>query len=248
MSKTLIEIQNGHKTFQQNQVLQNINLTIESGDFISFLGSSGSGKTTLLRLIAGLESWTSGNFNIDQTLTAESAFVFQEPNLLTWRNVLENVLLPLELNQQQHHADQGLEVLKKVHLEHAATLYPHQLSGGMKMRVSIARALVTKPRLLFMDEPFAALDEPTREELQEQLREIWEQNNTTILFVTHSIQEATFLSRKILFLRERPASIGEHYIVELPKKRDRETRSSEAYFNQLKVIRNHYKGNAHGNL
>lgn len=241
MSEMILEIQNGNKNFEYDSILANINLQIKPGDFISLLGPSGSGKTTLIRLLAGLDNWTSGEFKSNSTL--KSSFVFQEPNLLGWRTVFENINLPLELGEKKTDHQTLKNILKTVNLEPVSRHYPQELSGGMKMRASIARALITKPNLLFMDEPFAALDEPTREKLQEKLREIWELNSTTIVFVTHSIQEATFLSNRIIFLSGKPATIKKDYEPNLPKIRDSSTRSSIEYYNELKNIRALYNNN-----
>jgi NitT/TauT family transport system ATP-binding protein len=240
MSKSLLQIQDGIKTFRNDTILSNIQLDVQPGEFICILGPSGSGKTTLLRLLAGLDQWSEGTFEADKK--AAPAFVFQEANLLNWRTVIENILLPLELCSRKNSPTQnhlvGINALKKVHMENSAQLYPRELSGGMKMRASIARALVTGPNLLFLDEPFAALDEPTREELQEQLRSLWETQPTTIIFVTHSIQEAAFLANRIIFLSGRPASIMKDFVLELPKQRSKNTRDSSEYFKEIKIIRN----------
>lgn len=250
MSDYLMEVRNGTKNFGATPILEQINLAIAPGEFISLLGPSGSGKTTLLRLLARLESWTTGDFLISTAL--KTGFVFQEPNLLSWRTVFENVQLPFELNKHsrqpihsekaplgpQEKRDKVMEALRRVKLLNASAKMPHELSGGMRMRVSIARALVTEPNLLFLDEPFAALDEPTREELQEQLWEIKSTQNTTIIFVTHSLTEATFLSEKIYFLAEAtPSTIKNSYTLSLPAVRDRNLRSNDLFFNELREIR-----------
>lgn len=238
-TKQILSIKNGNKQFSQDAVLEKIQMDLKEGDFVSILGSSGSGKSTLLRLLAGLETWSSGEQI--QTPQISQAFVFQDPNLLSWRTALENTVLPLELQSHlqcsSQRVAQGYEALKMVHLESAAHKYPHELSGGMKMRTSLARAFITRPRLLFMDEPFAALDEPTRENLQEQLRQIWEAQQTTIVFVTHSLQEALFLSNRIIFLRNKPASICENLPIDLPISRNSATRTSKEYFNALTELR-----------
>ncbi len=239
MSDTLISLRNGSKFFGENPILQQIDLQIQAGDFVTLLGPSGSGKTTLLRLLAGLESWSTCKLLTPHY--ENSAFVFQEPNLLEWRSVLENVLLPLELKStftKKHSREIAMNALNSVHLEHASQLYPNELSGGMKMRASIARALVTKPQLLFMDEPFSALDEPTRESLQDHIHQIWENSQTTIVFVTHSIPEAVFLSTRIILLSQKPASIAHDYALPLPRKRSSDFRSEAQYFNEIKSIRN----------
>ncbi len=244
MSQEILSIENGFKKIGNTTILAKLKAEIKAGEFVSILGPSGSGKTTLLRLFAGLDQWTDGHFK--RNAHSRSAFVFQEPNLLGWRTVLENTLLPLELTGQTVDKQMGLEALNLVHLEKAAHLYPHELSGGMKMRASIARALVTKPSLLFMDEPFAALDEPTREELQEQLRQIWESQATTILFVTHSIQEAVFLANRIIYLDGKPSTITTDLVLNLQSIRNAKTRLSNEYFAELNKVRSLYHAQTTG--
>lgn len=236
MPNSLLKVEAGTKHFGSQPILTNINITVKQGEFISLLGPSGCGKTTLLRLLAGLEEWTMGTTETQQQI--KSSFVFQEPNLLGWRTVLENIQLPNELSKAPLSVEEQINILKSVQLEQAAKLFPHELSGGMKMRTSIARALATRPQLLFMDEPFSALDEPTREKLQEQLRTLWEKNSTTILFVTHSLAEAVFLSNRILFLDGRPATMAHDYPLSLPAQRTSETRSTKAFFEELNHLRN----------
>lgn len=195
--------------------IEGLNLTLDNSDFVSLVGPSGCGKSTLLRLIAGLIESTSGESQVHgltpvQALKhSEIGFVFQSPTLLPWRNVEGNVQLPLELKSGS--IDQQLlathEILERVGLTDFTKAFPHELSGGMKMRVSLARALVTKPKLLLMDEPFGALDEITRERLNMDLTTFWTKDRPTILFVTHNIYEAVFLSQRVLVMSRRPGRI-----------------------------------------
>lgn len=202
------------KTFGEGRVvLRGIDLRIEPGEFVSVLGPSGCGKSTLLRLISGLERPSAGQLSLSGSGRPEIAFVFQEAHLLPWRNVLENVQLPLEfrgatLPERRRLAEEALD---KVGLTEATALFPNQLSGGMKMRVSLARALVTRPKLLILDEPFAALDEVTRQRLDEELRTLWRSMGMTVIFVTHSITEAVFLSGRVLLLSAKSRGlVAEH--------------------------------------
>jgi NitT/TauT family transport system ATP-binding protein len=197
----LVRVQNLHKQFAQRPVLQNLNFEMKEGEFVSLLGPSGCGKSTLLRILAGLDSPSTGG--VQWTGSKNFAFVFQESELLPWRNAFENVRLPLELQNRLSPADQkdrASWALDRVGLAKAETLFPHELSGGMKMRVSIARALGGRPQVLFMDEPFSALDEVSRFALQQQLRHLSEEEGLTVLFVTHSSPEAAFLADRVLLL------------------------------------------------
>lgn len=199
------------------QAVRDVSLSIPQGQFTSLLGPSGCGKSTLLRAIAGLQPLTSGSLSATHDSTA---FVFQEPNLLPWRTVLRNVALPLELRgvPKSERLDRAAQALSQLGLSDALRRYPAQLSGGMKMRTSLARALVTNPRLLLLDEPFAALDEITRTRLDEMLRDLWlsASPNRTVLFVTHSIPEAVYLSQRAIVFSRRPASILLDHTIDLP--------------------------------
>ncbi|WP_374030215.1 ABC transporter ATP-binding protein [Bdellovibrio bacteriovorus] len=227
-----IRIQNLHKKFAQRQVIENLSLEIAPGSFVSVVGPSGCGKSTLLRLIAGLEKPTNGEVSLSPA-SANFSFVFQDANLLPWRTVAENVSLPFELDsklQQISQAEKNKRVraaLEKVKLEHFESAFPHELSGGMKMRVSLARALVSSPRLLLMDEPFAALDENTRFEMQNQLRELWLQEKMTVVFVTHSLFESTYLAERIIMLKAPGAQKTLDQKIELPSQRSEDLRTSE---------------------
>lgn len=198
----VLELEKIQKKFKDRVVLDSLTLSLAAGEFLCLLGPSGCGKSTLLRIMAGLETPTQGRLSWPQQ-NKSFGFVFQEAQLLNWRNVFENVRLPLELQDQipRETQDQKVrEVLRKVQLEKAEHLFPHELSGGMKMRVSIARALASSPKILFMDEPFSALDEVTRFNLQTQLRDLCESEKLSVVFVTHSSYEAAFLADRILLM------------------------------------------------
>lgn len=206
------------KAFRNGRpVLDPLNLEIEKGEFVTLIGPSGCGKSTLLKLIAGLLQPSAGMLQVDG-LTPKNAretvsFIFQDPALLPWRNVLQNVSLGLELEgaARDRRLKRAHELLELVALDHVASAYPRELSGGMKMRVSIARALATNPRLLLMDEPFAALDEMTRDRLNEELLRLRAEQKWTAVFVTHSVAEAIFLSTRIVVLAPNPGRV--HVII-----------------------------------
>ncbi|ACB76838.1 ABC transporter related [Opitutus terrae PB90-1] len=232
----LVEFQEVTKRFGDGPaVLEQISLTAAAGDFIGLIGPSGCGKSTLLRLIAGLSPITHGSLTIGgrspEAAAADLAFVFQESTLLPWLNVAKNVEAPLRLRRipgGQRVATRQ-RVLELVGLGDRGPAYPRQLSGGQKMRVSIARALALAPRLLLLDEPFGALDEMTRERLNEELLAIREQQAWTAFFVTHSVAEAVFLSNRIVVLSSAPGRIAAEVPVDLPYPRTAETRLSRAY-------------------
>jgi NitT/TauT family transport system ATP-binding protein len=206
------------------KVLDNINLNVEKGSFVSIVGPSGCGKSTLLYLIAGLDQADSGNIKVAGNLVTkpgpERVVVFQEAGLFPWLTVLENVMYGLLLKKmpKEEAKTKALEVLKMVHLSRYVDSYPHQLSGGMKQRVSIARALVMEPDILLMDEPFSALDEQTRMVLHKELLEIWRKTKVTIFFITHNIREAVLLSEQVVVFATRPGKIKE--IIPVPTMKD----------------------------
>jgi NitT/TauT family transport system ATP-binding protein len=200
------------RRFGAVEALRDVSLTINAGDFVALLGPSGCGKSTLLRLIAGLEHADAGDLTWDaghQPKSGEIGFVFQDATLLPWASAADNVYLPLRLAgaARTEAMPRVWEALHRVGLAGFEAASPRQLSGGMRMRVSIARALVTRPRLLLMDEPFAALDEFTRNKLQEDLLALWQELGCTVVFVTHSIYEAAFLARRIVLMTPRPGRI-----------------------------------------
>jgi NitT/TauT family transport system ATP-binding protein len=225
----------GKRFTQGPAVLANVTLTAQPRDFVALIGPSGCGKTTLLRLLAGLTPPSAGAVTIDGLLAAEVrerlAFIFQEPTLLPWLTTRQNVELPLRLGKKLPDKQNGQvqELLKLVGLEPAAEQYPRQLSGGMKMRVSLARALLRQPGLLLLDEPFAALDEMTRNRLNEDLLRLREQTPFTAFFVTHSVSEAVFLSNRVLVLAANPGRIAGEIAVSAPYPRTAEWRESVDY-------------------
>ena len=194
------------RAFGAIAAVDSVNLTLDAGSFTAMVGPSGCGKTTLLRMMGELEIPSAGQISRS---SGTVSVCFQEPRLLPWRTLLENVALPLELTGVERH--EGLEraarSLALVQLDDAHTRYPHQLSGGMQMRASIARALVSRPQLLLLDEPFSGLDEITRHELDAELRALWERERFTAIVVTHSIPEAAFLAERVLVFSPRPARV-----------------------------------------
>ncbi|MGK0617465.1 ABC transporter ATP-binding protein [Meiothermus cerbereus] len=242
----IVSVQGVSMVFQNGTVaLKDANLEISPGEFISLIGPSGCGKTTLLRLLADLIKPSAGTIRIGGKTPEEArksrayGYVFQAPTLMEWRTVLANVMLPLEVMnfpppERKARAEQMLSL---VGLEKFARHYPWQLSGGMQQRVSIARALAFDPQLLFMDEPFGALDEITRENLNLELLRLWRETGKTVIFVTHSIPEAVFLSTRIVVMTPRPGKIETVIPVDLPQPRTFETRETTRFFELATEVR-----------
>lgn len=215
-----------------NIALQNLNLVIKESEFVSLVGASGCGKSTVLRLIAGLSNMSSGTIDWGVSKKeAKLAFVFQDAALMPWANVRDNVLLPLKLAgvAKKDAIVQVQDALMRVGLVGFENNYPRELSGGMKMRVSIARALVQKPEILLMDEPFGALDEITRSRLNVELLDLWYQNRWTIVFVTHSIYEAVYLSNHVLVMGAKPGRIVADVKIDVSYPRSEQFRTSLEY-------------------
>ncbi len=222
----LREVTKTYTTLQQQtlRALQDISFEVEQGEFVSVVGASGCGKTTLLKIVAGLIPYQGevrvGGQPVKGPLQ-EIGFVFQQPVLLPWRTVLENTLLPIEVMglDRSRYEERARALLETVGLSEFADKYPFELSGGMQQRVSITRALVYEPNVLLMDEPFGALDAMTRETLNLELLRIWRENRKTVLFVTHSISEAIFLSDRVVALTPRPGRVADTIDVDLPRPR-----------------------------
>ena len=229
----LLTMSHIEKTFAGDVVaLRDMNLTVNEGDFVSLLGPSGCGKSTALRLISGLSHPTRGRIEWAGGQGADDlGIVFQEPTLMPWATVAENVFLPFRLHRRPYAEVENdiNEALKLVGLEKFHNAYPRELSGGMKMRVSIARAMVTKPRLILMDEPFAALDEITRFKLNNDLLELKAAINCTVIFVTHSVFESVFLSDRIIVMAARPGRVIHELEVDTPYPRHEDFRTSAEY-------------------
>jgi NitT/TauT family transport system ATP-binding protein len=247
---SVVSIQNVSKLYTgssagNTQALSRVSLEIQPGDFVSLLGPSGCGKSTLLRLIADLIEPSEGQITIkgksprQARLDRDYGFVFQAPVLYEWRSVLRNVQLPLEvMNFSAAERDRrARDMLQLVGLKDFERHYPWQLSGGMQQRVSIARALAFKPAILLMDEPFGALDELTRERMNTELLNIWSQTETTVIFVTHSIAEAVFLSKRVVVMTPRPGRIEKLVEIDLPRPRTFETREQTRYFELITEVR-----------
>jgi NitT/TauT family transport system ATP-binding protein len=215
--------------------LAGIDLAVEESSFVALLGPSGCGKSTLLRLVAGLDRPERG---VVRGGGARLAMVFQDAHLLPWRDVRANVELPLELLGQPAPARRARAeaAIAQVGLADAVRRYPAELSGGMRMRASLARALVTEPRLLLLDEPFAALDELTRMALDDELRRLWREAGLTVLFVTHSIAEAAYLAERVVVLSHRPARVVLDHALALPAERSAALRAEPAFARELGVL------------
>ena len=215
--------------------LKDVSLSVEEGEFVSIVGASGSGKSTLLRIVDGLLPASSGTVAVEGRPVSgpgpDRAFVFQHDNLLPWRSVIDNVTYGLDLagvpkTQARERAQALIEITGLAGFEH---YYPHQISGGMRQRVNVARALVMDPTILLLDEPFAALDAQTREIMQAELLRIWSTSRKTVLFVTHQIDEAVYLSDRVVVLSARPGTVREVIDVDLPRPRELSVKRTEAF-------------------
>jgi len=252
---TAVEVRGLTKVFDVGrpnavEALLDIDLTIDPGEFVSLIGPSGCGKSTQLRLIADLVEPTSGEVLVNgkparrARLDQDYGMAFQQAGLFEWRSVAKNVELPLEVKgwNKDKRRTRALEMLELVKLSDFAEHFPWQLSGGMQQRVAIARALAAHPPLLLMDEPFGALDEMTREHMQAELLRICGETSTTVVFVTHSIPEAVYLSTRVVVMSPRPGRITDVIDIDLGPRRDVETREAEAFFRKVTEVREALRG------
>lgn len=222
--------------------LQDMNLVIEPSQFVSLVGASGCGKSTVLRIIAGLAQMSSGSIDWGVSDRARKlAFVFQDPALMPWASVKDNISLPLKLAQRQKKVPEAAvqQALQWVGLDGFERSYPRELSGGMKMRVSIARALVTQPNIMLMDEPFGALDEITRSKLNSDLLDLWHQQRWTVVFVTHNIYEAVYLSNRVIVMAARPGKVVADIAIDAPYPRTQEFRTCALYNKYCREVSQH---------
>jgi NitT/TauT family transport system ATP-binding protein len=241
-----IEILSAHKTYPNGtQALEPVDLSIREGEFVTLLGPSGCGKSTLLKMIAGLLEPSDGRILVYrkpvdaiESTGHKMSFVFQEATLMPWAKVMANVRLPLDLQDQATNDSETKvrEVLKLVGLEKFETSLPRELSGGMQMRVSIARGLVTEPSVLLMDEPFGALDEITRNRLDADLLDLWQKKKLTVVFVTHSIYEAVYLSNRVVVMAARPGRVVDEVMIDEPYPRGNEFRVSTQFSQYAKRL------------
>jgi NitT/TauT family transport system ATP-binding protein len=246
MSTPKLSIQGLGKTFakgsQRTEVLRDISVDIADGEFVSIVGASGCGKTTLLRLIDNLITPSCGTIKVDGKAGAKPgvdiAFVFQQDGLLPWRSVMANTAFGPEIQRRDMHRARGLaqSLLQLVGLSGFGRYYAHELSGGMRQRVNIARALCVEADLLLMDEPFAALDQQTREIMQAELTRIWAETKKTVLFVTHQIDEAVYLSDRVLIFTVRPGRLKQEVVIDLPRPRPLEIKRSPEFVRYTDLI------------
>ncbi len=248
MSDAFIKIDGLKKIYNAGKrnallALEEVNLTLKREEFVCIVGSSGCGKSTLLKLMAGLIPITEGEITIDGAPVVKPrpdiGMVFQSPVLLKWRSVFKNVLLPahvLGLNIKEC-TDRAYDLLKLVNLQGFEHRYPRELSGGMQQRVSLCRALLHDPTILLMDEPFGALDAMTREEMNDELLRVWTERRKTVLFVTHSIQEAVYLGDRVVVMARRPSRVADVVQIDLPRPRRIEMRFSQQFLDYVLYIR-----------
>ena len=230
--------------------LQGVDLEVGAGEFVSLIGPSGCGKSTLLRLVADLDEVTAGTIEVfgksarQARLDQDYGIAFQQAGLLPWRTVSANIELPLQLHgaERQHRRERTRELIELIGLQEFAGVYPDQLSGGMQQRVAIARALAESPRLLLMDEPFGALDEMTRERMQDELVRICAETGAAVVFVTHSIPEAVFLSDRVVVMSPRPGRISDTVAVRLGRERDEALREDDRFFRAVAQVRESLHG------
>jgi NitT/TauT family transport system ATP-binding protein len=240
-SNLVVDLRGIRRTFPGPvHAIDGVDLQVAEGEFIAILGPSGCGKSTLLRVIAGLDKPDAGTMHVAATGDDENriAYVFQDAHLLPWRNLLDNVALPLELmgKPKAEREAAAHSAVKLVGLADALTRYPAELSGGMRMRASLARALVVKPKLLLLDEPFAALDEISRQQLDEQLHQLWREQQITVIFVTHSIIEAAFLAQRAVVMSRRPARVVLDHVLDLPPQRDAALRTTVSFAREMQTL------------
>jgi NitT/TauT family transport system ATP-binding protein len=241
-----IDIQQATKRYQrggkETTALQAIDLQVRAGEFIAVVGPSGCGKSTLMRLVAGLHPATTGRIEVNGTLVdgpvSDVGIVFQSPVLLEWRNTLDNVLFQADMRgfKVADYKERAMQLLQQVGLQDFADRYPHELSGGMRQRASIARALLHNPPLLLMDEPFGALDALTREQMRLDLEKLWISTKKTVVFITHSVDEAVLLADRVLVMSARPGKIDRELRIDLPRLRGLEARRDQRFFDACDEI------------
>lgn len=242
-SSPALSIRNVRKLYGDLEAIKNVSLDVAQNEFVSLLGPSGCGKSTLLTMVAGLIKQTEGDITINGTPVngprPEIGMVFQQPVLLPWRTILDNVLFPIELLKlpRAKYVPRAMELLAMAKIEDFANKLPRQLSGGMRQRASICRALIHDPAILLMDEPFSALDALTRDEMGVELLRIWQANRKTVIFVTHSIREAAFLSDRVVVMGRRPAAIVEEMKIDLPRPRQIGLTEDENFNQHVRALR-----------
>lgn len=238
-----LSVRNVRKVYNDLEAIKNVSLEVAQNEFVSLLGPSGCGKSTLLTMIAGLIRQTEGEIAINGTPVTgprpEIGMVFQQPVLLPWRTIIDNVLFPIELLKlpREKYTSRAMELLTMAKIEDFADKLPRQLSGGMRQRASICRALIHDPAILLMDEPFSALDALTRDEMGVELLRIWQANRKTVIFVTHSIREAAFLSDRVVVMGRRPATIVEEMNIDLPRPRQIGLTEDESFNKHVRALR-----------
>jgi len=240
---SVLRIKAVRKLYRDLEAIRNVSFDVADGEFLRLLGPSGCGKSTLLMMVAGLIDSTEGEIAVNGKAVAgprrEVGVVFQQPVLLPWRKVLDNVLFPIELLKlpRAQYEKRAMDLLAMAKIEDFAHHLPRQLSGGMRQRVSICRALIHDPRILLMDEPFSALDALTRDEMGIELLRIWQANRKTVVFVTHSIREAVLLSDRVLVMGRRPSTIVEELAIDLPRPRHIAMTEDESFNRLVRTLR-----------